>query len=195
MTQPILSTLVWHQVLQHMADPVRALREMRRVAKPGGIVACRESASMTWYPPSEGIDAWWALSNRVSHARGCNPHSGSYIHAWTEKAGFEKTEIAKSAGTWCFSSPEERAYWGGSMAESSGFVNVAVEEGFATREEIEKTVEGWKRFVEDESGWYAVLHGEIVCTKQNHRSNVNHHHIMSLSVKSAMSTEFLTPGR
>ena len=32
-----------HQVLQHVADPVQALREMRRVCRTGGIVAARAS--------------------------------------------------------------------------------------------------------------------------------------------------------
>lgn len=36
-----------HQVLQHISNPVKALQEMRRVTKVGGLVACRESASMT----------------------------------------------------------------------------------------------------------------------------------------------------
>src|SRR5690348_3220326 len=32
-----------HQGLQHVADPVRALREMRRACKPAGVVAVRDS--------------------------------------------------------------------------------------------------------------------------------------------------------
>jgi hypothetical protein len=52
-------------------------------------------------------------------------------------------------------------------ASSSGFAKAAIEEGSATREEIDKMVEGcqWNVFVKDESGWYALLHEEIICTK------------------------------
>lgn len=41
-----------HQVLQHVADPVRALQEMRRVCTPGGIVAARDAdySGFIWFP-------------------------------------------------------------------------------------------------------------------------------------------------
>src|SRR5246127_3088299 len=41
-----------HQVLQHVADPVQALRELRRVCVPDGIVAVRDAdyAGFTWFP-------------------------------------------------------------------------------------------------------------------------------------------------
>src|SRR3984957_6621919 len=41
-----------HQVLQHVADPVQALRELRRVCVPDGIVAARDAdyAGFTWFP-------------------------------------------------------------------------------------------------------------------------------------------------
>lgn len=157
-----------HQVLQHIADPVQALQEMRRVTKPDGIVAARESASTLWYPEIEGIAKWAELDQRMRKARGGNPHPGRLIHVWAEEAGFERSKIRKSAGSWCFSTPEERQYWGGSMgsrAKSSGFAKEAVEGGFATEEELERIAAGWKDFVEADHGWFGLLHGEVLCWK------------------------------
>ncbi|KKK18308.1 hypothetical protein P175DRAFT_0502464 [Aspergillus ochraceoroseus IBT 24754] len=158
-----------HQVLQHIADPVQALGEMRRVAKPaGGVVAARESASFTWYPENEGIGSWLELTERMGRAKGGNPHPGRMIHVWAVDAGFARDRVERSAGTWCYSTPDERRYWGGSMADrvtSSGFSKTAIEEGFATREELDRIAGGWRRFVDDEQGWFGLLHGEMLCWK------------------------------
>lgn len=158
-----------HQVLQHIADPVRALREMRRVVKHGGgIVACRESAAMSWYPPSKGLELWQDVSARLGVARGGNPHPGNRIHAWAKEAGFGDRKVTRSAGAWCFASEEERAYWGGSFRErvkSSGFTTMAVGEGLATEEDLGVMEEAWGGFVQDPDAWFGVLHGEILCEK------------------------------
>lgn len=70
-----------HQVLQHVRDPVGILREMRRVAKPGGVVAAREAdyKSFAWYPEPEWLDRWLALYRQTARACGGQPDAGRYV--------------------------------------------------------------------------------------------------------------------
>lgn len=129
-----------HQVLQHISDPVPAIREMRRVCKPGGLVACRESASLNWYPLLPGLQAYHEHQVRMAKAKGGNPHPGGMMHVWAREAGFEYKELVRSTGSWCFGTPEEREYWGGTFAErvpSSSVAKATVERGFATQEDLE----------------------------------------------------------
>lgn len=157
-----------HQVLQHIADPVQAFKEMRRVVKQGGIVAVQESITSSVYPESEGLMAWRDLQSRIRQTKGNHTQAGSRLYVWAKEAGFLLENMKKSTGSWCFSSPEERKYWGGSMEErarGSGLAKIAIQEGFSGQEDLERMASAWRAFIEDEDGWIGFLHGQILCWK------------------------------
>ena len=90
-----------HQVLQHLSDPIAALREMRRVTKPDGLVAVRDAdyAAMTWYPAEPRLDRWLELYHRVARSNGAEPDAGRRLLAWARAAGFSESSPAPQPGS------------------------------------------------------------------------------------------------
>jgi SAM-dependent methyltransferase len=157
-----------HQVLQHVGDPVRALAEMRRVTRPGGLVAARDViySKVALFPESDGLRLWADVYLPVHRANGGEPDAGSRLKAWTRAAGF--TEIASSASVWCFSSDDERAWWGGAWADravASSFAGQAVEGGFATPDDLQAIRAGWQDWAVHEDGFLAMPHGEVIARR------------------------------
>jgi SAM-dependent methyltransferase len=156
-----------HQVLQHLAQPVAALTEMRRVCRPGGVVAVRDAdyGAMTWWPQSDGLRRWLEVYGAVARANGGEPDAGRRLVAWAHAAGFR--DVVASASVWCFTEPDDRAWWAQTWAERttrSPLADRAVELGVATRDELSDIGAAWLAWAAHADAWFATLHGEVLAT-------------------------------
>lgn len=154
-----------HQVLQHVADPVQALREMARVTRPGGIVAVRDSdyAAFCWWPALPVLDTWLRLYRTAARANGGEPDAGRRLLSWAHAAGL--TDVTPSSSTWCFATPAERAWWGGMWADRilhSAIADQLTGSGLAAEAELHEISDAWTEWAADEDGWISLLHGEIL---------------------------------
>ena len=154
-----------HQVLQHLADPVSALGEMRRVCRPDGWVAARDAdyEAMTWWPVVAGLQRWLEVYRAVARANGGEPDAGRRLLSWASGAGF--AEVRASASAWCFATPEDRDWWAGTWAErttASPLADRAVELGIATRAELDDCAAAWQAWGAAPDAWFVVVHGEVL---------------------------------
>ena len=156
-----------HQVLQHLARPVDALREMRRVCRPDGVVAARDSIyrAMTWTPAEATMDRWLEVYCAVAEANGGEPDAGLHLEAWAREAGFGTTTTSMSS--WHWTTPDERRWWSDLWADRISITRLAdqaVELGLATRDELAELAAGWRRWGALDEGAFEVPCGEVLAS-------------------------------
>ena len=82
-------------LMVHLTRPVDAMRAIRNVLKPGGVMVCEECDVSAVYaePPSAAYEEVRDIGLKAGLARGVNYSGGRRAHTWARDAGFEVVHV------------------------------------------------------------------------------------------------------
>lgn len=150
-----------------MTRATAVVREIRRVLRPGGVVATRDVSGYHWFPSSHTEGRGVLFEKMVKAIIGTARPRGGDVPIIFRRAGFETEKMTISASTRVISSREKRE-WFGRIAlqrmEGPGRKEAFMKDG-STEDEFEEVKAALQRWIDDEDAWHAGVHTDILAFK------------------------------
>ncbi len=136
-----------NRVLEHLREPVRALAELRRVLRTGGIAGVHDVdfGGLLLTPETPLLQQWFNLSDRVRQHNGANFYIGRHLRRLLLEAGFVRAEASASVRS-RGSLEETRQFAVYLKAQVPGIARTALAEGWidqATVDAIVAEIDAW----------------------------------------------------
>jgi ubiquinone/menaquinone biosynthesis C-methylase UbiE len=150
-----------HQVLQHLSDPRKALREMLRVVRPGGLIAVRDVdwGTASYWPADPWLDRFVETHMKTWYRNGGEPRMGRHLRALFNAVDLQDVQV--TAAVWCYTTPDETMEWGESYSErllTSPMGERQVEYGYATRADIEAMAAAFRAWAVHPDALWTFVH-------------------------------------
>lgn len=154
------------QVLGHLKEPAKALKEIMRVCVPGGIVALREAdmRSACCYPNLPGLRDTFDLLAQIMPRR----DTGLSLISLAMQVGVPRADILFTTSTHSYGTLEERQVFGVAIRErtkAGGMRTKAIEMGLRTAEQMDEMVKAWDEWIEADYATTACINGEVIIQK------------------------------
>ena len=155
-----------HQLLQHLPNPVVALRAAVAHARDGALVGVREVDWGTFavHPETDGLREFRRIYDAVAVGNGGNPRAGRHLLRWfNEVDGLSDVRVTTS--TWSFFDGAGKEWWANQWSErvlESNIARGALEMGIATAAELQEVADAWQRWKAEPDAVSAFMHFEAL---------------------------------
>jgi SAM-dependent methyltransferase len=141
-------------LLEHVANPERVLREMRRVTKPGGrVAACENDVSLLRFdPPCPAFDRAWEVFTRFQAMLGGDGLIGRRLYRLFRSAGFADIQLSVQPEVHWHGSPGYIAWVHNIIGNLESARNGMISAGVISPRDLDAGVAELERLKTDDAG-------------------------------------------